>query len=68
MRKNIHPKYTKITATCSCGYIITTYSTLSNNINLEICSSCHPFYTNNKRVIDTKGRIDRFNKRFKKLF
>lgn len=64
MKKNIHPKYAKITAICSCGNVIDTYSTINHNLNLDVCGSCHPFYTGQQRVADTGGRIDRFNKRF----
>ncbi|BAP58585.1 50S ribosomal protein L31 [Candidatus Tachikawaea gelatinosa] len=64
MKKNIHPKYELITVTCSCGNIIHTRSTIGHNINLEVCSNCHPFYTGKQRIIDTTGRVDRFNKKF----
>ncbi|AFP85645.1 ribosomal protein L31 [secondary endosymbiont of Heteropsylla cubana] len=65
MKKNIHPIYKKILATCSCGNIIEIRSTIEHNLSLDVCSSCHPFYTGTQRVINTGGRIDRFNKRFK---
>ena len=64
MKDSIHPKYLEITATCSCGNVIKTRSTVSKNINLDICSSCHPFYTGKQKVVDTAGRVDKFNKRF----
>ncbi|MFT8229662.1 MAG: 50S ribosomal protein L31 [Enterobacterales bacterium] len=64
MKKNIHPKYEKITATCACGNLIKTYSVLCKNINLDICNLCHPFYTGKQRIIDTRGRVERFKKRF----
>lgn len=64
MQKNIHPKYIEIEASCSCGNIIKTYSTLCHNIILDVCGVCHPFYTNKQRTVSTGGRIDRFNKRF----
>ncbi|UDG80084.1 50S ribosomal protein L31 [Candidatus Steffania adelgidicola] len=67
MKKNIHPKYTEISATCSCGNIIKTNSTLGHDLNLDVCSACHPFYTGKQRVVDTGGRVDRFNKRFNLL-
>ncbi|QNS01739.1 MAG: 50S ribosomal protein L31 [Buchnera aphidicola (Pentalonia nigronervosa)] len=64
MKKNTHPRYIKITATCSCGNIIEIFSTIDRNINLDICSKCHPFYTGQQRIIDTGGRVERFKKRF----
>ncbi|HEY0210953.1 50S ribosomal protein L31 [Acerihabitans sp.] len=64
MKKDIHPKYVEITATCSCGNVIKTHSTLGHDITLDVCGACHPFYTGKQRVADTGGRVDRFNKRF----
>jgi len=64
MKPEIHPKYEEITATCSCGNVMTTKSTICEDIHLDVCSHCHPFYTGQQKVIDTAGRIDRFNKRF----
>ena len=64
MKANIHPNYVAITATCSCGNVIQTKSTLGKDMHLDVCSNCHPFYTGKQKVADTGGRIDRFNKRF----
>ncbi|WMY96069.1 MAG: 50S ribosomal protein L31 [Arsenophonus sp.] len=64
MKKGIHPKYHKITATCSCGNVMLIQSTVHHNINLDVCSKCHPFYTGKQRDMVTGGRIDRFKKRF----
>lgn len=64
MKQDIHPKYEEITATCSCGNVMKIRSTLGKNINLDVCSSCHPFYTGKQRNVDTGGRVDRFKKRF----
>ena len=66
MQKDIHPAYNEITASCSCGNAIKTRSTLKQDIHIEVCSECHPFYTGKQKVSDTGGRIDRFNKRFGK--
>ncbi|MBT4161639.1 MAG: 50S ribosomal protein L31 [Gammaproteobacteria bacterium] len=66
MKAEVHPKYEEITATCSCGNAIKTRSTVCEDIHLEVCSNCHPFYTGKQKVIDSAGRIDRFNKRFKR--
>ena len=63
MKKDIHPKYNiKTKATCVCGAIFEVGSTMSE-IKMEICSQCHPFYTGNEKVMDTAGRVERFNKR-----
>ena len=64
MREGIHPKYEDITATCSCGNVIKTRSTIGHDLQLDVCSQCHPFYTGKQKVMDTGGRIDRFQKRF----
>jgi large subunit ribosomal protein L31 len=64
MKAEIHPKYEDITATCSCGNVIQTRSTKCEDLHLDVCSQCHPFYTGKQKIVDTAGRIDRFNKRF----
>ncbi|XBC44353.1 MAG: 50S ribosomal protein L31 [Buchnera aphidicola (Schlechtendalia peitan)] len=65
MKKNIHPNYSKILITCSCGNSIQTCSTLCRDINIDVCFKCHPFYTGQQRIADTGGRIEKFNKKFK---
>lgn len=64
MRPDIHPQYNELSATCSCGNVIKTRSTLAEDIHIDVCSSCHPFYTGKQKIVDTGGRIDRFKKRF----
>lgn len=64
MKKKIHPSYNTVTATCSCGNRILFSSTINKNINLDVCSRCHPFYTGKQRVLDKGGQIEKFNKRF----
>ncbi|MBQ4878557.1 50S ribosomal protein L31 [Pseudoalteromonas luteoviolacea] len=64
MKDGIHPKYETISATCSCGNKFETRSTLCKDIHLDVCSACHPFYTGKQKILDTGGRVDRFNKRF----
>ncbi len=62
MKKDIHPQYyPEARATCACGNIFTTGST-KPELNVEICSACHPFYTGKEKLIDTAGRVDRFRK------
>jgi large subunit ribosomal protein L31 len=63
MKKAIHPKYNPASkVTCACGNTFTIGSTL-DEISVEICSKCHPFYSGNEKVLDTAGRVDRFKKR-----
>ena len=64
MKEGIHPNYVAIKATCSCGNVIETRSTVGKDINLDVCSSCHPFYTGKQKMVDSGGRVDKFNKRF----
>ena len=64
MNDGIHPEYAEMTATCSCGNVMKIRSTLGKDINLDVCSACHPFYTGKQRNVDTGGRVDRFKKRF----
>ena len=64
MKADIHPNYKPITATCSCGNVINTRSTLAKDIQIDVCSACHPFYTGKQKTIDTAGRVERFNRRF----
>lgn len=64
MKPEIHPNYTAITATCSCGSTFQTRSTLGKDIHLDVCAQCHPFYTGKQKMIDAGGRVDRFRKRF----
>ncbi len=62
-KEGIHPNYVASTITCACGNVIETKST-KGNMRVEICSKCHPFYTGKQKLVDTGGRVDRFNKRF----
>ncbi len=64
MKTGIHPEYHDFTATCSCGNVITTRSTLSEDIHIDVCSACHPFYTGKQKILDSGGRVERFRKRF----
>lgn len=63
MREGIHPQYYQATVTCNCGNTFVTGSTVSE-IHVEVCSKCHPFYTGKQKLVDTGGRVERFNKRF----
>lgn len=66
MKEKIHPKSAEISVACACGNIIKTTSTLGKDISVEICSGCHPFFTGKQKIIDSAGKVDRFNKRYAK--
>ena len=63
MKKEIHPEYKKAKITCLCGNAIETRST-QEEIHVEICSSCHPFFTGKQKLIDTAGRVERFQRKY----
>ena len=63
MKSDIHPDYKKTTIKCVCGNEIETGSVVEN-ITVEICNNCHPFYTGNQKIVDTEGRIEKFKKRY----
>ena len=63
MKEEIHPNYKPATITCACGAVWETGST-KQDIHVEVCSKCHPFYTGRQKLVDTGGRVDRFKKRF----
>ncbi|MBK5293195.1 MAG: 50S ribosomal protein L31 [Acidobacteriia bacterium] len=63
MKAGIHPAYNELSVICACGSNFKTRSTHKGDIRVEICSSCHPFFTGRQKLIDTEGRVDRFHKR-----
>lgn len=63
MKKGIHPEYHECTVTCACGAAFTT-GAVKKEMKIEICSQCHPFFTGKQKLVDTGGRVDRFNKRY----
>ncbi len=65
MKKSIHPEYKQATITCACGEVIHTRST-KQNIRVEICSKCHPFFTGKQKFVDSAGRVEKFLKKYKK--
>jgi large subunit ribosomal protein L31 len=65
MKEGIHPDYKVTTIHCACGEAFQTRST-KENVKLDICSNCHPFYTGKQKLIDTEGRVDKFRKKYKK--
>lgn len=65
MKPEIHPPYQDITVTCSCGNTFQTRSALSSEqLHLDVCSSCHPFYTGQQKIVDTAGRVDKFRRKY----
>ncbi len=65
MKQGIHPQYNETTVTCACGFVIETRAT-KDNIKIEICSNCHPFFTGKAKMLDTEGRVERFLNKYKK--
>ena len=64
MKPDIHPKYSEIKVICSCGNEFTTKSTLSDELHLDVCAACHPFYTGTQKIMDTAGRVDKFRRKY----
>ena len=65
MKADIHPAYETVTVTCACGDTFQTRSTNKGDIHVEICSSCHPFFTGKQKLVDTAGRVERFRRKYK---
>ena len=66
MKAAIHPDYHEVRVHCACGNTFTTRSTNRGDINVEICSNCHPFFTGNQKLVDTAGRVERFRRKYAK--
>ncbi len=64
MKAAIHPEYKDTNVTCSCGNVFVTRSTLGHDLQIEVCSNCHPFYTGKQKIVDTGGRVDKFRKKY----
>ncbi len=65
MKAGIHPKYSAVKISCSCGNTFETASTLGKEeLHLEVCAQCHPFYTGKQKIVDTAGRVDRFQQKY----
>ncbi|MFN7942690.1 MAG: 50S ribosomal protein L31 [Thermoanaerobaculia bacterium] len=65
MKSDLHPQMHLVTAVCACGNTFQTHST-KKELRLEICSACHPFFTGKQKLVDTAGRVERFNRRYAK--
>ncbi len=63
MKTDIHPEFVEAEIHCVCGHVTKTFAT-RKEMHVNVCSNCHPFYTGNSKLVDTEGRVDRFNKRF----
>jgi large subunit ribosomal protein L31 len=66
MKADIHPQYGEITVTCACGNTFQARSTLGQDLHVEICSACHPFYTGKQKIVDTEGRVGRFKQKYQR--
>lgn len=64
MKATIHPEYDEIEVSCSCGNKFKTHSTLGKNLNVEVCSQCHPFFTGKQKIVDTAGRVEKFRQKY----
>ena len=64
MTPKIHPVYSTITVTCSCGNTWDTRSTMARDLSVEVCSNCHPFYTGKQKLVDTAGRVEKFRQKY----
>jgi large subunit ribosomal protein L31 len=66
MKAGIHPPYEEVSVICACGHTFRTRSAHKGDIRVEICSNCHPFFTGRQKLIDTEGRVERFQKKYKR--
>ncbi len=64
MQADIHPSYNLITVSCACGNEFQTRSTMSEDLRVDLCSSCHPFFTGTQKIVDSAGRVERFAKKY----
>ena len=64
MKAEIHPNYADVKVTCSCGNSFDTRSTVGHDLNIEVCSACHPFFTGKQKIMDTAGRVDKFRQKY----
>jgi large subunit ribosomal protein L31 len=64
MKEGTHPEYTALKVTCTCGNSFETRSTMGGDLNVEVCSQCHPFYTGKQKIVDTAGRVSKFQEKY----
>lgn len=67
MKEKIHPEMKRIKITCACGNVTETLSTLTNDYTVEICSACHPFFTGKQKLIDSAGKVEKFQRKYAKF-
>ncbi len=67
MKANVHPDYHPIRVICACGHVFATRSTHQGDVHVEICSQCHPFFTGKQKLVDTAGRVERFQRKYAKV-
>lgn len=66
MKQGIHPEYNDVNVSCSCGNTFVTRSTAGKDLHLDVCAKCHPFYTGKQKIVDTEGRVDRFQQKYRR--
>jgi large subunit ribosomal protein L31 len=66
MKQGIHPEYNEVSVSCSCGNTFVTRSTSTKPFALDVCAKCHPFYTGKQKIVDTAGRVDRFQQKYRR--
>jgi large subunit ribosomal protein L31 len=64
MREGIHPEYKAMKVSCACGNKFETGSTLGEDLHVEVCAACHPFYTGKQKIVDTEGRVEKFRQKY----
>jgi len=64
MKSGIHPNYSDVKVTCACGNSFTTRSTLGEDLHVEVCADCHPFYTGKQKIVDSEGRVGKFRQKY----
>lgn len=67
MKPKVHPEYHEVTAVCSCGNTFVTRST-RKELRVDLCSACHPFFTGKQKLVDSTGRVERFKRKYKKIY
>ncbi len=67
MKAGIHPDYESINVSCACGNEFVTRSTLGRDLRVDLCSACHPFFTGTQKIVDSAGRVERFNRKYGKI-
>ena len=64
MKADIHPNYVEVSVSCSCGNSFKTKTKAGHDLSIEVCSSCHPFFTGKQKIVDTAGRVDKFRQKY----